>query len=227
VLLVGERGKFPWHVAQGLLKKIATKYQETPSDYFPSGMTLNFPQTPSVVLKYVEQFIRTGGFDALHSGAALYPGSDVRALVHLQSVAQELGIAELETRATRDVALVQGFLTRHSSWVVANERRNARMANPELFIIVAEFDGKLYKVHCRKREMEKRGRQTTRGTLRCVGVIRHIVEYPFPSGPFDLIARDHDGFWTVTCSAAMLQVDFVLKRDQEVDGHLDLLQLAD
>ena len=227
MLLVGERGHFTWHFAQGLLSSIATKYREDPNQSFPSGSTLIFPETPQSVLKYVEQFVRSGGFDALHSGAAPYPGTGVRGLVRLQSVTSELGIMELHMRASRDIALVQGFLSRHSSWATANQRRAGTTANPELFIIIAEYDRKLYKVHCKKCEMERRGRQTTRGTLRCIGVIRHLVEYPFPRGPFDLIARDQDGVWTVTCSAAMLQVDFVPRKDHEIMGHLDLVHLAD
>ena len=119
MLLVGERGQLKWRVAQGLLKSLATKYQEESSFPFPSGLRLEFLQTPGQVLQYVQQFVKSGGAEALHSGSARYPGSDVRALVHLHSVASELGIVELEARASRDIALVQGFLKRHSAWAEA------------------------------------------------------------------------------------------------------------
>ena len=81
-------------------------------------------------------------------------------------------------------------------------------------------------IHCRQHEIPERGRKTTRGTLRCVGVIRHFLNFLLPPGPFDVVARDRDRCWTVACNAAMLKVDFVLPRDQEIPGHLDLLEVA-
>ena len=146
--------------------------------------------------------------------------------MHLESVVGEMGIRELEMRASRDIELAEDHLFRESPRVMSNKRTTGVITNHEVFTIIAECENEIYKIHCRQHEMSKRGRKMTRGTLRCVGVIRHFLNYLLSPGPFDIVARDRDGYWTVTCSVATLQVDYVLPRIQEIAVHLDLLEVA-
>ena len=220
--LTGERGLFELQIDQGRLTNIATKYRQKLSNLFPSGKTLYFPQTPQSVLRYVGQFVSYGSVDALYPGAESYPRSNLQALVHLQNIASELGIVELEERASRDIALAQRFLDTNSRWTLAIERRG----NPELFVIMAEYGNRLYSVHCRRHQLEMRGRQVTRGTLHCMGVVNHFPDRALPPGPFEVVAADKDELWTVTCSVAMLRVAFPLRRGLDIAGHLTLINFA-